>query len=161
VKRSIATLFSLALMALAVGVTAYAAQPTDRGPACSDIIGGGSTYQKNSDGTNRKVLTQITLADPACPKQVTYTVHVLDSPTATTEIPSTSTYVVVTKFKPGDTLNITTALPNSAPDTVYVYVTTSTGTGNVSDRAPDSDFDALSACSVDVDVCPSPGGLYH
>jgi hypothetical protein len=160
VKRSIATLFSLALIALAVGVTAYAAQPTDRGPTCSDIISGGSTYQKNSDDTNREVLTQITLADSACPKQVTYTVHVLYSPTATTEI-TNSTYSVTTKVKPEDTLNFTTALPNTAPDTVYVYVTTSTGTGNVSDRAPNSDYDVLTACVAGSPGCTTGGGLYN
>jgi hypothetical protein len=173
VKRVIATLFSLALIALATGVTARAVQPSERGPACSDINGGGSVYRRmESTGTvtARFVLTRVEVVEPVCLKQVTYTVYVIAGgvtySTSTANASAPPSEWSVNAFNP-NRIDFKTSLPLTAPNTADVYVTTSTGVGNVNDRAPDSGFDPLTACPEGTDAtgatyppCPAPGSVY-
>jgi hypothetical protein len=169
VKRLLA-LLSLTLAALTMGAAAHATQPNDRGPACSDITDGGSVYRQtvtNGTVTGGYVLTRIVLDDAVCLKQVTYTVYVIAGGTTystSTADPSTSTnFWAIDTINP-NRLNFRTAFTN-APATVDIYVTTSTGDGNVNDRAPNSGFDNQVACPEGTDAtgtpfptCPGPGG---
>lgn len=172
-KRIIATLFSLALIALTIGVTARATQPEERGPACSDINGGASVYRRTEATgviTERKVLTRLEVLEPVCLKQVTYTVYVIAGgttySTSTANASAWPSEWSVNAFN-ANRIDFKTSLPTTAPDTADVFVTTSTGTGNVNDRAPNTGFDPLTACPEGTDSagrthpeCTSPGSQY-